>query len=187
MEPNSNKDQAQSKSKEGKIKPHPWLNDVAFKTGVRGQTGGRGYKSHWEINKVKGDTDPFIISGRMGPRHCGKIHYKINAISSLHLTVFLLSLHLSRIFFFFFFFFAYISGSRNTIWKSIKSLYSSVWTKVEMRTTMNVSMFFKFYVELNVSCSNGILKWGQLLAGHTTNSIKPLFCDQLHMRHPSAG
>lgn len=40
-----------------------------------------------KINKVKGDTDPFIISGRMGPRHCGKIHYKINAISSLPLAI----------------------------------------------------------------------------------------------------
>ena len=65
-----------------------------------------------KINKVKGDTDPFIISGRMGPRHCGKIHYKINTISSLHLAIFSsLSPSLLRGFFFF----AYISGSRNTI------------------------------------------------------------------------
>lgn len=85
------------------------------------------------------------------------------------------------------FFSACISGSRNIIWKNIKSLYLILWTEVKMRATINVSMFFKFYVELDASCSNGILKWGQLLAGHTTNSIKPLFCDRLHMRHPSAG
>lgn len=81
----------------------------------------------------------------MGFRYCGKSSYKINVILVLCLIVFFL---------------VYISGSRNSVWKSIKLLYLIIWIKVKMRIIMNVSMFFKFYVELDVSCFNGILKWG---------------------------